>query len=44
VPFIVKESSLELGAKGGDFLVKEENETMERNGTDIESMDYNNIL
>lgn len=44
VPFVVKESSIEEGVRGEDFIMKEENETMERNGTDVESLDYNNIL
>jgi hypothetical protein len=44
VPFIVKESSVQIGKRGEDYVVKEENETMERNLTDMESLDYYNIL
>jgi len=40
VPFIVKESSIEEGVRGEEFVIKEDNETMERNATDMESIDY----
>lgn len=44
VPFIIKESSVQLGIRGEEIVVKEENETMERNLTDIESLDYYNYI
>jgi hypothetical protein len=43
VPFIVKESSIEEGVRGEEFIIKEENETMERNITDMD-LDYLNLL
>lgn len=37
VPFLIKESSLQKGAKGEQIYENEDNETLERNITDIES-------
>lgn len=42
VPFIVKESSAQEGERGDDVVIVEENETMEKNVTEIESLDYIN--
>lgn len=44
VPFLIKESSLEAGVKGEEVIQQEEDETLERNLTDIEYFDGYNYL
>lgn len=44
VPFLIKESSLEKGAKGEHIFENDDNETLERNLTDVESQECYSIL